>query len=67
MVSVDTNGHVEDDEGEGFPPAERKVVTQSYDLSVKTLREQWEDEHLILPEIQREYVWDNPRASRLVE
>lgn len=53
--------------GEGFPPPERKVITQSYDLSVQTLLEQWDSGQLILPEIQREYVWDNPRASRLVE
>ena len=56
-----------EDFGEGFPPAERKVVTQSYDLSVQTLADEWEAGSLVLPEIQREYVWDNPRASRLVE
>lgn len=54
-------------EGEGFPPAERKVVTQSYDLAVQTLDERWRGEDLVLPSIQREYVWDNPRASRLIE
>lgn len=52
---------------EGFPPAERKVVTQSYDLSIQTLAEQWTNADLLLPDIQREYVWDNPRASRLIE
>jgi hypothetical protein len=56
-----------DDVGEGFPPPERKVVTQSYDLSIQTLDEKWNDESLLLPDIQREYVWDNPRASKLVE
>lgn len=55
------------EEDEGFPPAERKVVTQSYDLSIATLSDQWADDHLVLPDIQREYVWDNSRASRLVE
>lgn len=54
-------------ESEGFPPAERKVVTQSYDLSIQTLAERWHTEDLLLPEIQREYVWDNPRAARLIE
>lgn len=53
--------------GEGFPPDERKVVTQSYDLSIQTLSEKWADDSLVLPDIQREYVWDNPRASKLVE
>lgn len=46
---------------------ERRLVTQSYDLSVNTLVEQWEDGTLTLPEIQRQYVWDNARASRLIE
>ena len=58
---------VEGAEGEGFPPAERKVITQSYDLAVQTLDEKWRGEDLVLPSIQREYVWDNPRASRLIE
>lgn len=46
---------------------DRKLVTQSYDLSVNTLIEQWNDHTLILPEIQREYVWNNTKASRLIE
>lgn len=56
-----------EDFGSGFPPAERKVVTQSYDLSVQTLADEWDAKSLVLPDIQREYVWDNARASRLVE
>lgn len=63
----DAEQEIEDDFGEGFPPAERKVVTQSYDLSVQTLTDQWNGNSLVLPDIQREYVWDNPRASKLVE
>jgi len=46
---------------------ERRLVTQPYDLSINTLVEQWTDGTLTLPEIQRQYVWDNARASRLVE
>ncbi len=57
----------EHDEPAPLPQDERKLVTQSYDLSVNTLVEQWTDKTLVLPEIQREYVWDNPRASRLIE
>lgn len=67
-TNIDTELGESDDSGsEGFPPAERKVVTQSYDLSVQTLVERWTGGDLLLPEIQREYVWDNPRAGRLVE
>ena len=55
------------DEDFDFPPANRKIITQPYDLSLQTLVEQWDSKHLILPELQREYVWDTGRASRLVE
>jgi hypothetical protein len=34
---------------------------------VQTLNEQWNNKLLILPDIQREYVWDNAKASRLIE
>ena len=59
----------EADSTESFalPPPERKILTQPYDLSVQTLNEQWKDQLLQVPEIQREYVWDNGRASRLIE
>ena len=53
--------------GESFPPPERRVFTQPYDLSVATLVEQFDQKILIVPEMQREYVWDNGRASRLIE
>ncbi len=57
----------EGDEGFEFPPPERKITTQPYDLSIQTLVEQWTSKLLVIPEIQREYVWDNGRASRLIE
>lgn len=60
-------GESDSEEEPDFPPPERKIITQPYDLSVQALVEQWGDKTLILPEIQREYVWDNPRASRLIE
>lgn len=56
-----------DEEVSSVSPTERRLVTQPLDLSVQTLFDQWNEELLILPEIQREYVWDNGKASRLVE
>jgi hypothetical protein len=47
--------------------SERRLFTQSFDLSVQTVLEQWQGETLLLPEIQREYLWSDARASRLVE
>lgn len=60
-------GEQDDEEDYIFPPAERKVITQPVDLSVQTLGEQWKSGLLHLPDIQREYVWDNGKASRLIE
>lgn len=58
---------MDDEEGFAFSPVERRVVTQPLDLSVQTLFEQWNEKLLILPQTQREYVWDNGKASRLIE
>ncbi len=60
-------GEMEGEESFTFPPPERRVVTQPVDLSVQTLIEQWDSKLLSLPEINREYVWDNGKASRLIE
>jgi hypothetical protein len=60
-------GEMDDEEDFTFPPAERRIVTQPLDLSVQTLSEQWDNKILLLPEIQREYLWDNGKASRLIE
>jgi hypothetical protein len=60
-------GEMEGDENFIFPPPERRVVTQPVDLSVQTLIEQWDSKLLTLPDINREYVWDNGKASRLIE
>jgi hypothetical protein len=57
----------EDEPIEDVPLAERRLVTQAYDMSLNTLIEQWNDKTFILPEIQREYVWSNGKASRLIE
>ncbi len=60
-------GEMDSEEDFAFPPIERKVITQPIDLSVQTLAEQWHNKVLLLPDIQREYVWDNSKASRLIE
>lgn len=60
-------GEYDSEEDLEFPPPERKVITQSYDLSMQVLLGQWENETLVVPDIQREYVWDNGKASRLIE
>ena len=49
-------------------PHERKLVTHPYDFIIRSLKDQIEDETLILKdEFQRRQVWDDTRASRLIE
>lgn len=67
MVELDEDVAEESTEDAPLPSEERRLVTQSYDLSVGTLLEQWNDRTLQLPDIQREYVWSNSKASRLIE
>lgn len=37
------------------------------DLTLKGYQDKWDAKQLIIPEFQREYVWDQTRASKLVE
>lgn len=49
-------------------PPDRRLITQPYDLAVSDLVNQIENKRLHLqPVYQRRYVWDNKKASKLVE
>src|SRR5579864_5331896 len=49
-------------------PPDRKLITQPYDLAVSELVTQIANGDLILnPVYQRKYVWDNEKASKLIE
>jgi hypothetical protein len=51
-----------------IPKAVRKITTQAYDKSVSDIVRMIEDKDINLnPEYQRNYVWDNKRASMLIE
>lgn len=51
-----------------YKHADRKLITQPYDMSINTVIEQIENEDIILdPDYQREYRWDTIRASRFIE
>lgn len=60
-----------DEDAEPYPgvaPPDRRLITQPYDLSVGDLVGQVQDKSLTLkPVYQRRYVWDNKKASKLVE
>ena len=64
LIKTWESGH---DDDPTFPPGERTIHTNTYDLSINTLVEQWSDKTLVIPDFQREYVWDNAKASRLIE
>lgn len=54
--------------GEEIPKEVRKLRTQAYDKAVSDLVDMIHNKELILdPDYQRNYVWDNKRASLLVE
>ena len=67
MTHADELNEWDNDPPAPWPPPERRIQTQPYDLSINTLIEQWDDGDLIIPEFQREYVWDDSKASRLIE
>ena len=50
-------------------PGERKLVTQPYDFSVGQLVGDVGQQKILLIEVpyQREYIWDDAKASRLIE
>jgi len=50
------------------PPRDRKLLTQPFDFIVGSLKRQIEDKDLILrDDFQRRQVWDNKKASALIE
>lgn len=58
----------EDDSPIGLTPPDRRLVTQPYDFAVRTIIDQINDHSLeVKPSFQRGYVWDDKRASGLVE
>ena len=51
-----------------IPKEQRNLRTQTYDKSVSDLVSMMHDEDIILdPDYQRNYIWDNKRASLLIE
>jgi len=54
--------------GTEIPKELRNLRTQTYDKSVSDLVSMMHDKDIILdPDYQRNYIWDNKRASLLVE
>jgi hypothetical protein len=59
---------LDEESDNGIPKEERKLITQAYDKSISDLITMMRDEDIVLnPDYQREYVWDNKKASLLIE
>jgi hypothetical protein len=50
-----------------IPPEKRRLNTETYDFTVSTLVDYLNNEHIVIPEFQRGYVWNRAQASRLIE
>ena len=50
-----------------IPPEKRRLNTETYDFTVSTLIDYLNNQHIIIPEFQRGYVWNRSQASRLIE
>ncbi|MFI9456063.1 DUF262 domain-containing protein [Amycolatopsis sp. NPDC052450] len=65
---LDVDGADDQSEPLEISLAERRLVTQPYDLSLATLVDDIDRSRLLLNiEYQRKYVWDRAKASRLIE
>lgn len=50
-----------------IPAEKRKLITETYDFTVSTINEYINNEHIVIPNFQRGYVWNRAQASRLIE
>ena len=50
-----------------IPPEKRKLITETYDFTVSTIVDYITEEHIVIPNFQRGYVWNRFQASRLIE
>ena len=67
-IELEELGEEADQQLPGVAPPDRRLITQPYDLAISDLVGQVENDRLHLqPVYQRRYVWDNKKASKLVE
>lgn len=50
-----------------LPPEQRRLHTDTYDFAISSIKSHLESGHIFVPDFQREYVWDDYQASRLIE
>lgn len=70
---MDVSGQIQYEDAEGqsgveIPREVRNLITQAYDKSVSDIVRMISEGDLVLdPDYQRNYIWDNKKASKLVE
>lgn len=57
----------EEIELKNIPPEQRRLHTETADLTVSSLQQYLSNGKLVIPEFQRGYVWTRTQASRLIE
>src|ERR671938_380795 len=75
MAVIEEDEYFEDEEVDEEPEEldltaeERRLVTQPYDLAVRQVVADVQANKILLIEVpyQREYIWDDAKASRLIE
>src|SRR5688500_12008542 len=50
-----------------IPPEQRRLHTDTYDFSISTILDYLDEGSMYIPEFQRRYIWDDVKASRLIE
>ena len=56
-----------DDGDEQFTPLGYGIIVSPVDYPLESLHQKVAEHEMIMPSFQRQYVWDRPRASRLIE
>lgn len=64
---LDTEETEERGEDEALPSPKYEIFSYPSDTTLKGYLEQWNKGQLFIPEFQRGYVWDQTRASKLIE
>ena len=57
----------EDEECEALPASTYEIFSYPADTTLKGYLDQWNNDQLFVPRFQRNYVWDQTRASKLIE
>ena len=63
-IDIDATEEPEEEEKDNI---KYQITYYPSDLTLKGYLDKWNDKQLIIPEFQRQYVWDQIRASKLIE